>query len=59
MRLLHLLKFSFIKEFDPNTLRFSRFKRDMKAGAFEFRERIVIGGLYAKQVSQKMNFGTV
>jgi hypothetical protein len=49
------VKVQFYQEFDPNTLRFSRFKRDMKAGAFEIMssefERIVIGGLYAKQVS--------
>jgi hypothetical protein len=49
------IKVQFYQEFDPNTLRFSRFKRDMKAGAFEIMstefERIVIGGLYAKQVS--------
>lgn len=48
-------KVQFYQEFDPNTLRFSRFKRDMKAGAFEIMssefERILIGGLYAKQVS--------
>jgi hypothetical protein len=42
-------------EFDPETLRYSRFKRDMPAGAWnsmsnEF-ERIVIGGIYAKQIS--------
>jgi hypothetical protein len=49
------VKVQFYQEFDPNTLRFSRFKRDMKAGAFEIMssefERLVIGGLYAKQVS--------
>jgi hypothetical protein len=28
------------KEFDPNTLRFSRFKRDMKAGAFDYEFRV-------------------
>lgn len=48
-------KVQFYQEFDPNTLRFSRFKRDIKAGAWEIMsdefERIVIGGLYAKQVS--------
>ena len=48
-------KVQFYQEFDPNTLRFSRFKRDMKPGAWEIMsdefERIVIGGLYAKQVS--------
>lgn len=48
-------KVQFYQEFDPNTLRFSRFKRDMKPGAWEIMstefERILIGGLYAKQVS--------
>lgn len=49
------IKVQYYDEFDPNTLRFSRFKRDMKAGAWnilsdEF-ERVVIGGLYAKKVS--------
>lgn len=49
------IKVQFYQEFDPNTLRFSRFKRDMKPGAWELMsgefERLVIGGLYAKQVS--------
>jgi len=48
-------KVQFYQEFDPNTLRFSRFKRDMKPGAWEIMsnefEQLVIGGLYAKQVS--------
>lgn len=48
-------KVQFYQEFDPNTLRFSRFKRDIKPGAWEIMsdefERLVIGGLYAKQVS--------
>ena len=48
-------KVQFYQEFDPNNLRFSRFKRDIKPGAWEIMsnefERIVIGGLYAKQVS--------
>lgn len=48
-------KVQFYQEFDPNTLRFSRFKRDMKPGAWEIMsdefEKVVIGGLYAKQVS--------
>lgn len=48
-------KVQFYQEFDPNTLRFSRFKRSMKAGAWEIFsdefERIVVGGLYAKQIS--------
>lgn len=48
-------KVMFYQEFCPDTLRFSRFKRDMKAGAMntmsgEF-ERLLIGGLYAKQIS--------
>jgi len=48
-------KVQFYQEFDPNTLRFSRFKRDIKPGAWEIMssefERLLIGGLYAKQVS--------
>lgn len=48
-------KVQFYQEFDPNSLRLSRFKRDMKAGAWEIFsgefERVVIGGLYSKQVS--------
>jgi hypothetical protein len=45
----------FYQEFCPDNLRFSRFKRDMAAGAYnntssEF-ERILIGGVYAKQMS--------
>jgi hypothetical protein len=48
-------KVQFYQEFDPNTLRFSRFKRDMKPGAWEIMsdefEKVVIGGLYAKKVS--------
>lgn len=48
-------KVQFYQEFDPNSLRFSRFKRDMKAGAWEIMssefERVVVGGLYAKKVS--------
>lgn len=48
-------KVMFYQEFCPDTLRFSRFKRDMKPGAMntmsnEF-ERLLIGGLYAKQIS--------
>lgn len=48
-------KVMFYQEFDPNTLRFSRYKRSMKPGAWntlstEF-EQVVIGGLYAKQIS--------
>ena len=48
-------KVQFYQEFDPSTLRFSRFKRDMKPGAWEIMssefEQLVIGGLYAKQIS--------
>ena len=48
-------KVQFYQEFDPNTLRFSRFNRDMKPGAWEIMstefERLLIGGLYAKKVS--------
>lgn len=48
-------KVQFYQEFDPNTLRFSRFKRDIKPSAWEILssefEQIVIGGLYAKQVA--------
>ena len=48
-------KAMFYQEFCPDNLRFSRFKRDMAAGAFnttssEF-ERVVIGGIYAKKMS--------
>lgn len=48
-------KVQFYQEFDPNALRFSRYKRDIKPGAWEIMstefEKLVIGGLYAKQVS--------
>lgn len=51
-------KVQFYQEFDPNTLRFSRFKRDMKLGAWEIMssefEQLVIGGLYAKQISNAL-----
>lgn len=45
----------FYQEFCPDNLRFSRFKRDMAAGAWnvfssEF-ERVLIGGIYAKKIS--------
>ena len=45
----------FYQEFCPDNLRFSRFKRDMAAGAWnnmssEF-ERVLIGGIYAKKMS--------
>lgn len=48
-------KVLFYQEFDPETLRFSRYKRSMQPGAWnnfstEF-ERVVIGGIYAKKVS--------
>ena len=53
-------KGQFYQEFDPNALRFSRFKRDMKPGAWETMssefERLLIGGLYAKQVANAMEF---
>ena len=48
-------KVMFYNEFDPNTLRFSRYKRSMQPGAWnvfstEF-ERVVIGGIYANKIS--------
>jgi len=48
-------KAMFYQEFCPDNLRFSRFKRDMAAGAWnnmstEF-ERVVIGGVYAKKMA--------
>lgn len=51
-------KVQFYDEYDPETLRFSRFKRDMQPGAFnilsnEF-ERIMIGGVYAKEQSREL-----
>lgn len=53
-------KVQFYQEFDPNTLRFSRFKRDMKPGAWEIMssefEQLVIGGLYAKQISNAFEY---
>lgn len=49
------VKTQYYHEFDPNSLRFSRLKRDMKPGAWEIMssefEKVVIGGLYAKQIS--------
>lgn len=49
------VKVQYYQEFNPNTLRFSRFKRSMKPGAWEIMsdefERIVIGGIYASQIS--------
>lgn len=51
-------KVQFYQEFDPNNLRFSRFKRDIKPGAWEIMssefEQLVIGGLYAKQISSAL-----
>lgn len=51
-------KVQFYHEFDPNNLRFSRFKRSLKPGAWEILptefEQVVIGGLYAKKVSLAM-----
>lgn len=48
-------KVQFYQEFDPQNLRYSRFKRSIKPGAWELLstefEQMVIGGLYAKQVS--------
>lgn len=48
-------KYMYYHPFDPNVLRPSRFKRDMKAGAWEVLssefERIVIGGMYANKIS--------
>lgn len=48
-------KVMYYTEFDPDKLRFSRFKRDMKPGAWETLsgefERVVIGGVYAKSIS--------
>lgn len=48
-------KAMFYDVFCPENLRFSRFKRDIKSGAWETLsdefERVVIGGVYAKQVS--------
>lgn len=48
-------KVMFYQEFDPNAIRFSRFKRDMKPGAWECAssefERVVIGGVYAKNIA--------
>lgn len=49
------VKVMYYDEFDPETIRFSRFKRDMQPGAWnilsnEF-ERVMIGGVYAKRIS--------
>lgn len=49
------VKGQFYQTFDPSNLRFSRFKKDIKPGAWEIMstefERLLIGGLYAKQIS--------
>lgn len=49
------VKYMYYQQFDPNTLRASRFKRDMKPGAWEVLssefERVVIGGMYADKIS--------
>ncbi|AGO47814.1 structural protein [Cellulophaga phage phi46:1] len=48
----------FYDEFDPEKIRFSRFKRDMKAGAWETLsnefERVLIGGQYSGQIAQTL-----
>ena len=48
-------KVMFYQEFDPENLRFTRYKRSMQKGAWnnfssEF-EKVVIGGIYSKQIS--------
>ena len=48
-------KIMYYQEFDPDTLRFSRYKRSMRQGAWETFsdefERVVIGGVYAGKIS--------
>lgn len=48
-------KVMFYQEFDPENLRFTRYKRSMKPGAWEnFStefEQVVIGGIYAQRIS--------
>ena len=48
-------KVMFYQEFNPETLRFTRYKRSMKPGAWEnFStefEQVVIGGIYADRIS--------
>lgn len=48
-------KVMFYQEFDPEALRFSRYKRSMKQGAWEnFStefEQVVIGGIYSNRIS--------
>lgn len=52
------VKGMFYQEFCPDNLRFSRFKRDMKPGAWETLsnefEQVVIGGVYAKNIAALM-----
>lgn len=59
-KLVTPVKVQFYQEFDPNSLRFSRFKRDIKPGAWEILsnefEQLVIGGLYAKKVSYALEY---
>lgn len=50
------VKVMYYDEFCPDNIRFSRFKRDMKPGAWndfsdEF-EKVIIGGVYSKNVSR-------
>lgn len=52
------VKYTYYQEFCPDNIRFSRFKRDMKPGAWnvlsgEF-ERLLIGGQYAARISEDM-----
>jgi hypothetical protein len=53
-------KYMYYQTFDPNTLRASRYKRDMKPGAWEVLssefERVVIGGMYADKISYDAEF---
>ena len=53
-------KYMYYQTFDPNVLRPSRFKRDMKAGAWEVLstefEKVVIGGMYAEKISYDSEF---
>lgn len=55
-------KVMFYQEFNPETLRFTRYKRSMKPGAWEnFStefEQVVIGGIYADRISlsAELNF---
>lgn len=48
-------KYMYYQTFDPNTLRPSRFKLDMKPGAWETLstefEQVVIGGMYSKKIA--------